>query len=939
MCEMAFAQVVINEYSTSNLESFYDNFGKTEDWIELYNTSNSTVDISGWHLSDKATKPAKWAIPEGTTIPGNGYLTFLCSGRDGFINGEYHTNFKLTQTKGSDLLLLSYPDSVVIEMFELELTLVEHSRCRKVDGGDEWQIGTSPSFGYSNDGEPQAAAYTETPELMLEAGFYEGEQILTIVNNEPNSDLHYTLDGHNPTQSSPIYDGPISVDETMVVKAQSFSNIVDILPGKMEFATYFIDEPDYTLAVFSVAADEVIDLANGDGPLIPIGSLEYFNLDDEREAVAYGSLNRHGQDSWALDHRSLDWVTRDEMGYTKAVDAPLFSYSERDEYQKFMFRNSGDDNYPAIDDGNHEGATHIRDEYVQSLGQFGGAELDNRAVERVILFLNGEYWGVYGMREKAADHDYTNEYYDQGKYDLQYLSTWGNTEIRYGGQKAVEDWVQLRDFILSSDMSIDSNYEIADDSINLTSLIDYMLMNLNVVASDWLNYNTGWWRGLNPEGKHKKWGYILWDLDASFDYYINYSGVPNISPNAEPCDLEIIGEAMDDFFGTGGGGGGGDPIDNPDICETVMDGSAPYPVTDTVFLQVLEADSYCCETEWDEVCQGLYNDFSSSTGGGSTNPGGNSDVGQHEKIFLKLLEESPLFQQLYYTRYADIMNTIFSCENMNTLLDSMLAVIEPEMPGQVARWGGTVAEWESNVQDLKDFINERCTLLDDGALSCYEDLSGPFTVTLMIEPEGIGEIDFNSLDLEELPWTGDYFGGVVNNIKTKTFNEFDESFEFSHWVSMAGNVIGPDSSSVQATITMETSDTLIAVYTPIEVIDTMVVDTMVVDTMIVDTMVTDTVMAGLSELMEAKYEFELYPNPASDRLVLNYKLESAMEVEFGLYNLTGQQVLAFKEKGGIQAPGKQKVVLPLGQELPSGLYVLEVAIGEELKSFKVSVIR
>jgi len=73
------------------------------------------------------------------------------------------------------------------------------------------------------------------------------------------------------------------------------------------------------------------------------------------------------------------------MGYSKAVDAPLFSYSSRDSYQKFMFRNSGDDNYPAINDYDHEGSTHIRDEYVQTLAQDGGLKLDLRAVERVVV--------------------------------------------------------------------------------------------------------------------------------------------------------------------------------------------------------------------------------------------------------------------------------------------------------------------------------------------------------------------------------------------------------------------------------------------------------------------------------------------------------------------------------------------------------------------------
>ena len=50
--------------------------------------------------------------------------------------------------------------------------------------------------------------------------------------------------------------------------------------------------------------------------------------------------------------------------------------------------------------------------------------------------------------------------------------------------------------------------------------MDYMIANLTCVSSDWLNYNTGWWRGLNDKGTHQKWGYIMWDNDATFDYYL-----------------------------------------------------------------------------------------------------------------------------------------------------------------------------------------------------------------------------------------------------------------------------------------------------------------------------------------------------------------------------------------------------------------------------------
>ncbi len=835
-----FSQIHINEYSASNLNSFLDNFGRTEDWIELYNNSNDPVDISGWHLSDKESKPMKWAIPSGTTIPANGFLHFYCSGRDLVVNGEYHTNFKLAQTKNNEIVLLSNAAGTVIESFELQLTLVEHSRCRSTDGGDTWMVCTAPTLGTSNNNAPQVVGYTQTPSMDVAAGFYTSTQMVSITNNEANSILRYTTDGNNPTTSSPEYTGPITVDATTVIKAQSFSNDANILPGKMDFNTYFINE-DFSLAVFSVAADSVIDLANGNGPVIPIGSLEYFNVDKEREATSFGSLNRHGQDSWALDHRSLDWISRDEMGYSKAVNAPLFSYSDRDEYQKFMFRNSGDDNYPAIDDGNHEGSTHIRDEYIHTLAMEGGMKLDQRAVERVILFLNGNYWGVYGMRERPVDHDYTDEYYDQGKYDVQYLSTWGTTEIEYGGQTAINEWENLRDFILNNDMSDPANYEVAEDSINLVSLIDYMIVNLNTVASDWLNYNTGWWRGRDPEGDHKKWGYILWDLDATFDYYINYSGVPNISPDAEPCDLEDISDFMDDFFG------------------------------------------------------GFYG----------------PDVGRHEKIFLRLLDQNPTFKQLYYSRQADMMNTVFSCDNMITTLDKMLDVIEPEMPRQIDRWGGTMTEWESNVEDLKDFILQRCELLDDGMLECYDELSGPYKVTLMTQPDGVGEIDFNTLDIETFPWSGDYFGGMQNLIKAKVFNDFEDQYDFSHWESTAGSVIA-DPNNFKTTITLNQADTLIAVFgTPTAVED-----------------------------LDPKFAMDVYPNPATESLTLDYDLGKAADVQVSLFSITGQEMMNFPNAGGKRLPGKhiEKLTWAEGQ-IPSGLYFLTMHIGEEQKSFKVNIIQ
>jgi hypothetical protein len=783
---------------------------------------------------------------------------------------------------------------------------------------------------------------------------------VAITNNDPGTTMRFTVDGTNPTSLSDEYTDPILISATTVLKAQSFSNDSMILDGKMDFNTYFINE-DFSLAVFSVGADQVIDLANGSGNLIPIGSLEYFNKEKVREATSFGSLNRHGQDSWVLDHRSLDWVSRDEMGYSKAVNAKLFSYSERDEYQKFMFRNSGDDNYPAVNDNAHFGSTHIRDEYVQNLAFQGGLKLDHRAVERVILFLNGKYWGVYGMRERPVDHDYTDFYYNQGKYDVQFLSTWGDTEIQYGGQQALNDWYRLRNFILENDMSDPANYEKVTDELNVLSLMDYMIVNLNCVASDWLNYNTGWWRGTNPDGDHKKWGYILWDLDATFDYYINYSGVPNISPDAKPCDIDEISNFMDNFFNDNPGDAGkGTTVCNfqgdASTCNSIINGTSPHEATDSFFLLTVNQDSGCCD-EWDAVCQGLYDEFKVDpsdyencpsivdgscpytlddpyliqvfeatdnccnnwfgfcnnfynyfANGGVAGSDVDGNVGMHEKIFLKLQEENPDFRQLYYSRQADLQNTVYSCENMLTTLEEMLAVIEPEMPRQIDRWGGTLNQWESNVQRLKDFIGARCELMDEGMTECYE-LTGPYEIMLMVEPEGVGEIDLNTLDIEDFPWTGNYFGGMENIIKARAF---ESNYEFSHWESSAGSVILPTPQDRKATIQLETQDTLVAVFTP---------------------------TVGVKDINSA-VKMNVYPNPTSGLATLKYELKEPMDVQISILNMMGQNIVKLTPLNNKTAAGVHEQVIDLTKEgIPSGIYLVKLKADSYEFTKKLTVLR
>ncbi|NCA86706.1 MAG: hypothetical protein EOM83_14240 [Clostridia bacterium] len=530
-CGSSTAQVVINEYSVSNLSGFADNYSKYEDWIELYNTSSVAVNLSGYGLSDKIDNPGKWLFPAGTTIPANGFIRLWASGRNvADANGHYHTNFKLSQTKDEpEHVVLSGPFGAIIDQVQLEITQKEHSRGRATDGGETWALFINPTPKNSNIPANAYVRYTFKPSIDVEAGFYNEPIEVTLSTEEPDGTIRYTIDGSDVSSSSAVYSSAISITETTILKARTYSADNTVLPGLMTFNTYFINEI-HTLAVMSLSAAQLDDLLNGNQGLTPFGTFEYFNKQGQRTTVGYGEFNEHGQDSWVHPQRSIDYISRDECGYNYAIREKLISLTDRDEFQRIILRAAGDDNYPGIDT-----SALLRDLFVQNTATRNGMHLDTRKGEKGVIYVNGIYWGIYGFREKVSDHDFTDYYYDQDKYHLYYLKLWGSSWAEYGGEAAWQDWNALHDFIKTQNLTLDENWEYVDSRFDYKSLVDYVHINSFVVCSDWINWNVGWWRGTNPEGGHQKWGYVLWDEDATFAHYINYTGVPGISPTTSPC--------------------------------------------------------------------------------------------------------------------------------------------------------------------------------------------------------------------------------------------------------------------------------------------------------------------------------------------------------------------------------------------------------------------
>lgn len=137
-------KVLINEVLSSNGGYGYDYNGQSDDWVELFNTTSTDLNLGGLYLTDTPADLAKWSIPAGTTIPANGFLIIWADNDPSQLG--LHTNFKLTSL--GDNVILS--DGVTVwDQWLLGPQTRDISYARCPDGGTDFQFIT-PTFNRSN---------------------------------------------------------------------------------------------------------------------------------------------------------------------------------------------------------------------------------------------------------------------------------------------------------------------------------------------------------------------------------------------------------------------------------------------------------------------------------------------------------------------------------------------------------------------------------------------------------------------------------------------------------------------------------------------------------------------------------------------------------------------------------------------------------------------
>lgn len=126
--------VFINEVSATHPDD--------DDWVEIYNASDSSVDLWGFGFSDKPLDPLQWSLPLHSIIAGKSYLVIEFNGK------ADSPSFGL---KDADPLILSTPDGkTTIDSLGSILDTNTASFGRSSDGADTWTSFTTPTKGGPN---------------------------------------------------------------------------------------------------------------------------------------------------------------------------------------------------------------------------------------------------------------------------------------------------------------------------------------------------------------------------------------------------------------------------------------------------------------------------------------------------------------------------------------------------------------------------------------------------------------------------------------------------------------------------------------------------------------------------------------------------------------------------------------------------------------------
>ncbi len=492
---------------------------ENKDWVEIYNSSGETQDISGWGLSDNQGRGRKWQFPAGTLIAPGEYKVILCDGNAEKASAtELHTSFRIGRNAG-EVITLADPAGNVLDKIVLPEMKTDISYGRTLGIAGLFYYETPTPFQANGTG---FNGFAGTPSFSVEPGLYYTAQYVEISIPE-GTQVFYTTDGSVPTQMSTPYNGErLELNKPCnVLRARAFSTGLT-QPGEIVTGTWFVNVY-HALPVVSIVTDpsnlwdeEWGMLTIGKDAIKEPGKLPFPNtvyrkvknagikydchveLYDKSNNILLSQgaeIGLMGDYSLDMPQKSFKFRARSVYG-AKTFEAKLFEKRNYTEYKGFVLRNSGNDSM----------FTRLQDGFQSKLMDFCGATIAHQAWEPYAVYLNGIYWGHMNLRERT-DRFMIAQFEGLSLEDADQMDLLqGSGSVKYGSNKAFKAMIKKMKAGNPAKNADDLQYIL--DNVDVDNLFEYMAFEMFFGNSD--IGNTRFYR-LKTEGS--KWRWVLYDVD------------------------------------------------------------------------------------------------------------------------------------------------------------------------------------------------------------------------------------------------------------------------------------------------------------------------------------------------------------------------------------------------------------------------------------------
>ena len=508
-------ELIINEAMNSNYKYLPQNGGNYYDWIELYNNSGETINLSDYCLTTNINTTCMYNL-ENKELKSKEYYIVMASGDKNLSNKNYkHTDFKLGSTEGIYLT----KNSKIVDTLYMANVPTGYSMGKGSSTGVYYF--DTPTPGKDNGNGKQAISYLPTSSVL--SGIFNNSKGFKVTLTGKDN-IYYTLDGSKPTTSSKVYSSPLTIKKTTVLRIMSKED--GKIKSDVNTYTYVVNE-NHKLPVLSIAMNKSdfnyvnthtglkstvqepcnVELIDKDGSMFQVGAgLKLFG----------GSTRYYKKKSYEIKFKKK---------YGDAhLNYPVFDGVESSTFESLVLRTGSQDEFAANYDEGSEGRTLIRDIVGTSLmGEY--TNVDVQAYKPVVLYVNGEYWGLYFIREKVDEHFVSNHYnIKTTDKDTDILRIDG--EVKTGTNSKYNEMMR---FINNNSLSNSSNYKKIKEQIDIENLCDFWIA--EIWANNYDIVNTRYFR--NNKIDNGKWKFIFYDLDSGyyhetgygFNYYTRSQGI------------------------------------------------------------------------------------------------------------------------------------------------------------------------------------------------------------------------------------------------------------------------------------------------------------------------------------------------------------------------------------------------------------------------------